>query len=107
MSNRIPDELTSARKSAEQEKPPVPGEATTKRTLLVGCAVALVGLPLLMFLISAVVGLITGNLYFFDKRGKTIHGSTARIVSAVILILAALVVLVILRTRKKSRDQKP
>lgn len=101
----MPDKSMDAtgQKPAEQSTPEA---AKTKTTLLVGCAVALVGVPLLMFLVSAVIGLITGNLYFFDKRGKTIHGSTARIVSAAILILAALVVLVVIRTRKK-RAQKP
>lgn len=91
-------------KPAEQEKQ-VSKAAKTRTTLFIGCAVALVGFPLLMFFISAVIGLITGNLYFFDRRGETIHGSLARIISAIILIIAALVVLVILRTRKKAREQ--
>ncbi|MET0751773.1 MAG: hypothetical protein ABWZ66_00245 [Pyrinomonadaceae bacterium] len=107
MNNQMPDKSMDAapKDSAERGKQPNPEAAKTKATLLIGCAAAFIGLPLLMFFISAVIGLITGNLYFFDRRGETIHGSLARIISAVILIIFSFIVLVILRTRKKARAQ--
>jgi hypothetical protein len=47
-------------------------------------------LYLVFILITAVIGLLTGHLYTLGRgRGTSLHGAWARIVSAIILILAA------------------
>jgi small-conductance mechanosensitive channel len=107
MNNQMPDKSTDAnpQEPAEQGKQAASEAAKTNTTLLTGCLAAFIGLPLLLFLISAVIGLVTGNLYYFGRRGETYHGALARIISGVILIIAALVVLIVLKTRKKARAQ--
>ncbi|HKP14116.1 MAG TPA: hypothetical protein VJZ91_18485 [Blastocatellia bacterium] len=92
--------------SFEPGKQAIP-KATGARPLYVGCLVALFVLPLFLFCISAVVGLLTGHLYLVDRRGGTIHGPWARIISGIILMIAVLIVLRVLKTRRKARDQQP
>jgi hypothetical protein len=82
-----------------------PPKATGTRPLYVGCIVALFVLPIFLFCISAVVGLLTGHLYLVGRRGGTIHGPWARIISGIFLTIVVLVVLRMLKTRKKARDQ--
>src|SRR5882672_3422666 len=57
-----------------------------------GCLVFIVVTFALYFLvtfISAVVGLLTGNLFLFGRGNLTIHGVGARILSALILMFGA------------------
>ena len=59
-----------------------------------GCLVFIVvtfALYLLVTLISAVVGLLTGNLFLVGRGDLTIHGIWARIVSALILMFGAFI----------------
>lgn len=68
-----------------------------------GCLVLIVvmfGLYFLVTFICAVVGLITGNLYLWGRGGTlVIHGTLARIVSALILMFGAFVAWRIKRKR--------
>lgn len=80
-------------------------KATRFRSLYVGCIVALVVFPGILFFISIVVGLLTGHLYAFGRRGETLSGPLARIISGIFLIVVVLLLLRVLMTRKKAREQ--
>jgi hypothetical protein len=103
---RLHQRLTSAtrQESLEQGKPALPKAAGT-RPLYVGCLVALFVLPVFIYCITAVVGLLTGNLYLVGRRGGTIHGPWARIISGIFLMIAVLIVLRVLKMRRKAREQ--
>ena len=65
-----------------------------------GCLVFIVvtfGLYFLVTFISAVVGLLTGNLFLLGRGSLTIHGIWARILSVLILMFGAFLVLRIKR----------
>src|SRR6266566_5606823 len=68
-----------------------------------GCLMFIVVMFALYFLVTficAVVGLITGNLYLWGRGGTlVIHGTLARIVSALILLFGAFVVWKVKRKR--------
>jgi hypothetical protein len=100
-------ELTSeaGQESSEQARQAIPKVAGT-RPLYVGCMVALLVLPVFIYFISAVVGLLTGNLYLVGRRGGTIHGPLARIMSGIFLTIAVLIVLGVLKARKKGARAK-
>jgi len=70
-----------------------------------GCLIfiaVMVGLWVVVTLICAIVGLATGNLLLIGRSGSsTIHGTPARVVSALILMFAAFVV-----WRIKSKGRK-
>jgi len=71
-----------------------------------GCLVFIVvtfALYLLVTLISAVVGLLTGNLFLLGRGDLTIHGIWARIVSALILMFGAFIAWRIKRSGKARR----
>ncbi|HYR76294.1 MAG TPA: hypothetical protein VEM96_10675 [Pyrinomonadaceae bacterium] len=71
-----------------------------------GCLVFIVvtfALYLLVTLISAVVGLLTGNLFLLGRGDLTIHGIWARIVSALILMFGAFIGWRIKRSGKARR----
>jgi len=72
-----------------------------------GCLVfiaVMFGLWIVITLICAVVGLATGNLLLIGRSGSsTIHGTAARVISALILVVAAFVVWRI----NKPRRQRP
>lgn len=90
--------------SAEQGKQASP-KATWAGPLSIGCIVAFSLLPISLFCIFAVTGLLTGNLYFFGGRsGAAIHGLWARIISGVILTIVALVALMMSKTRKRAQS---
>ena len=95
--------LTSAtrQESLEQGKQAIP-KATGTKSLYVGCMVALFVLPIFLFCIFAVIGLLTGDLYLVGRRGATIHGPWARIISGVILTIVALIAVRMLKMRKKA-----
>lgn len=73
-------------------------------TLLGGCLIAIVVLVALTYLIPAVVGLVTGNLFLIGRGGDaTVHGVWARVISAVILAVFAWVVVRALRYRRRRQ----
>lgn len=81
-------------------------KATPSRSLLIGCIVALFLLPISLFCISAVIGLLTGNLYLGGRgSGSTIHGLWARIISGVVLTIIALVAVRMLKMRNPGRER--
>ncbi len=92
--------------SSEQGRQAIP-KATWAGPLSVGCIGALFVLPVFLFCIFAVTGLLTGNLYLLGRRGGTIHGLWARIISGVVLTVVALVAFRMLRMRKRAREQGP
>ncbi len=73
--------------------PPPPAKNKTTACIFNGCLgfiVAMFALWLLVTVVCAIVGLITGNLYLFGRGGTIeVHGVAARIVSASILVIAA------------------
>jgi hypothetical protein len=77
----------------ESTNPLVLAQNKTSAYIFNGCLVFIVvmfGIYLLVTLISAVVGLLTGTLFLVGRGGTlTLHGSLARILSALILILGA------------------
>ena len=50
-------------------------------------------LVILLFEVSALLGLITGEIYLPDKKGHggTLHGATARIISLIILVICTFI----------------
>jgi hypothetical protein len=77
----------------ESQSPPAPVENKTTACLFNGCLmfiVAMFALWAVVTVICALVGLITGNLYLWGRGGTlVIHGTLARIVSALIILGAA------------------
>lgn len=90
--------------SPEQGRQSIP-KAAGARPLYVGCIVALFVIPVFIYFMSAVVGLLTGNLYLVGRGGGTIHGPWARIISGIFLTVAVLIALRVLKARKKGREQ--
>jgi hypothetical protein len=79
----------------ESQNPLVLAENKPAAYIFNGCLMFIVGIFALYFLITficAVIGLITGNLYLWGRGGTlVIHGTLARIVSALILLFGAFV----------------
>jgi hypothetical protein len=72
-------------------------------SIFIGCALTIFGLSLLMSMIFAVIGLLTGTLFVAGRgKGTTLHGLSARIVSALILIGFAGALVLVLRRRRKA-----
>jgi hypothetical protein len=73
-----------------QAAPPIPTDNKTGARLFNGCLMlsfAIIGLWFLGNFISAMVGLLTGTLYLWGKGGTLVlHGITARIVAALIIL---------------------
>jgi hypothetical protein len=77
---------------------------TSAGTLLVGCFFALFAFGVLAYLVTSVVGLVTGDLYLPGRGGDTVvHGAWARAISAVTLAAFAWVIVRLLRGRRKTR----
>jgi hypothetical protein len=84
------------------------GQATPARNLAAllfgGCLILILALFALAYLVPAVVGLLTGNLYLVGRgRDVTVHGAWARIISAIILALFAWLLVRVLRYRRKRQ----
>jgi hypothetical protein len=89
---------------AVPDKPPKPHPSAASN-LMVGCLVITFLLAVLAFLISAIVGLLTGSLYLpSNSGGETIHGSWARIASALILLLFGWIAFRIWKMINRNRD---
>jgi hypothetical protein len=60
---------------------------------------------LLLFGLSGLLGLVTGEIFLPDKKGHggTLHGAAARIVSLIILIISASILSALWRARKRAR----
>ncbi|MBV9926696.1 MAG: hypothetical protein JOZ96_16880 [Acidobacteria bacterium] len=95
---------TNGQEAAGQGEPTI-HKATGTKSLYVGCMIALFVLPFVIFCICAVVGLLTGNLYLVGRRGETIHGPLARILSGAFLTIVVLIGLRMLKMRKRARYQ--
>lgn len=67
-----------------------------------GCCAVIFILTVLIFFVSAVIGLFTGYLYLPARGsgGVTLHGSWARITSTIILVFFSWVVIRVLRNRR-------
>ncbi len=87
----------------ESTNPLVLAENKPAAYIFNGCLMFIVVMFALYFLVTficAVVGLITGNLYLWGRGGTlVIHGTLARIVSALILLFGAFVVWKVKRKR--------
>lgn len=96
------DQLTESQHTSSVAAPPPPNRAAA--CLFNGCLAFIglgFGLYLLITLISAVIGLATGNLLLIGRSGDmTVHGAAARVVSALILAAAAWIAWRIIKTRR-------
>lgn len=74
-----------------------------------GCFITGWILVLLLFGLSALLGLITGEIYLPDKKGGggTLHGVTARIVSLIILVICTFILTTFWRGRRRGRQAHP
>src|SRR5712692_8647551 len=86
--------------SINQTKQPLPHKSPVG-ALFFGCTLACFLFSLLMFLLFAVIGLLTGTLYIPGRGHEiTLHGIWARIVSGLILVgFTSLLVLVFRKSR--------
>ena len=79
----------------QSQNPMVLAQQKPAACIFNGCLVFIVvvfALYLLVTLVSAVVGLLSGNLFLVGRGGDlTVHGIWARILSAAILLLAAFI----------------
>jgi hypothetical protein len=91
--------------------PPLTAHNKTTACIFNGCLgfiVAMFALWLVVNLIGAVIGLLTGTLYLWGKGGTLIvQGIWARIVSAMILALGAFLIWKIIYHRRPGSVQQP
>ena len=100
----------SAGQSATVPAPPHPAALQAKRPAALvfnGCLMfiaATFGLYFIFTFVAACVGLLTGHFLWIGRGGSgTLHGSTARITSAIILLIYGLILWRIARRSKQSR----
>jgi hypothetical protein len=74
-----------------------------------GCFISVWILVILLFGVSALLGLITGEIYLPDKKGGggTLHGATARIVSLIILVICTYILTTLWRAKRRGRRVHP
>jgi hypothetical protein len=74
-----------------------------------GCFLSGWILVILLFGLSAIIGLITGEIFLPDKRGGggTLHGATARIVSLIILVICTFILRTLWKAKRRSRQIHP
>jgi hypothetical protein len=70
-----------------------------------GCFISAWILVILLFGVSALLGLITGEIFLPDKKGGggTLHGSTARVVSLIILVICAYILSTLWKGWRRGR----
>jgi len=89
--------------SINQTKQPLPHKSPVG-ALFFGCTLACFLFSLLMFLLFAVIGLLTGTLYIPGRGHEiTLHGIWARIVSGLILLGFAWVLVLVFRNKSRKR----
>jgi len=89
--------------SINQAKQPLPHKSPVG-ALFFGCTLACFLFSLLMFLLFAVIGLLTGTLYIPGRGHEiTLHGIWARIVSGLILLGFAWVLVLVFRNKSRKR----
>lgn len=99
--------------STAQESVPSVRQAVPKNsfagTLFGGCLIATIILALFTYFISAVIGLLTGNLYLPSRGhgGNTIHGAWARIISVIIFLVFAWILIWMRRKHRASQSSWP
>src|SRR5260370_32498339 len=87
-----------------QAKQPLPNKSPVG-AIFIGCAATLFLLGLLMYLLFAVIGLLTGTLYIPGGGHEiTLHGIWARIVSGLILLGFAWLLVLAFRNSKRKRS---
>jgi hypothetical protein len=74
-----------------------------------GCFMSAWILVILLFEVSALLGLITGEIYLPDKKGHggTLHGLTARIVSLIILVICTFNISALWRAWRRRPEVHP
>ena len=77
--------------------------------VIAGAFVTIWILVLLLYGLSALVGLLSGEIFLPSKRGGggTLHGVTARIVSLVILVITTLILSALWRAWRRRRMVHP
>ena len=86
-----------------QAKQPLPHKSPVA-AIFFGCTLACFLFSLLMFLLFAVIGLLTGTLYIPGRGHEiTLHGIWARIVSGLILLGFAWVLVLVFRNKSRKR----
>ncbi len=89
--------------SINQAKQPLPQKSPVG-AIFFGCTLACFLFSLLMFLLFAVIGLLTGTLYIPGRGHEiTLHGIWARIVSGLILLGFAWVLVLVFRNKSRKR----
>jgi hypothetical protein len=89
-----------------QAKQPLPKQSRFG-SLFIGCILTVFLLGLLMYLLFAVIGLVTGTLVMPGRgNGITLHGMWARIVSGLILLGFAWVAVLLFRMRRRKRSER-
>ncbi|HLY59235.1 MAG TPA: hypothetical protein VKV95_00570 [Terriglobia bacterium] len=90
--------------SAEQRKVAV-GRSSPGTNLFMGCALIFVLFGFLMFGISAIIGLITGEFYIPGRggHGLTLHGEWARISSGILLLYFGWVAVRFWKEKRQNR----
>ena len=75
-------------------------------SIFIGCTLTLFLFGLLMYLLFAVIGLLTGSLFLPGRgSGITLHGIWARIVSGVILLGFTWIAVLVFRKRRRKRSE--
>lgn len=91
--------------AAPAAQPPLLPKASSRlANCFAGCALLSVFCLVAFYGITAVVGLVTGHYSLFGRHGETLHGPWARIFSAFILTLIALLFYSVGRKRRNARD---
>jgi hypothetical protein len=89
--------------SEERQNPPVPATNKVTGCVFNGCLafiVLMTGLYFVITIVSAVIGVITGNLYLVGRGGTSeLHGVWARIVAVAILAAGVFITLMIRKRR--------
>src|SRR5215831_9596350 len=73
--------------------------------IIAGCFVTVWILVLLLYGLSALLGLFTGEIFLPSKKGGggTLHGATARIVSLIVLVITTLILSALWRAWRRPR----
>jgi hypothetical protein len=75
-------------------------------SIFIGCALTVFLLGLFLYLLFAVIGLLTGTLYMPGRGGDlTLHGMWARIVSGLILLGFTWIAVLVFRKRKRKGSE--